>query len=355
MSRKGIKDKCRIENIDLDKLQKLIDSKHTYRYVEFCSLLGLEKLQGNSKIKQLSELNAICEYEKEGTKFRFIRIRSQNEIVLYDARSKYIPFIECILIDMLLDKIEKGECHNGIYYITTPQSLLRLGMVNENFLLFHSNEQKWEYRRAVAKYHHEDFTVKEINDFMSTTYRHILKPIVRDSYKSLDNKRGLMIQRGYKLFLQGEDKSRTYRNVLSSSREGQVLTNISGKVLEQLGISSMDKLYTHSADIINQFYATCDELCKQELGYDGFYDCYALSINQERLEKIYNWNLCSAQQVLNNKMVERIGEAKQLNRLTGQSRKNLINAVINLETDYDFQGDYNRFVAEKNKNNKEGF
>lgn len=46
-SRKGIEDKTHIENLDIEKLQKLIDSKRDYRYSEFCPMIGLPKLQGN--------------------------------------------------------------------------------------------------------------------------------------------------------------------------------------------------------------------------------------------------------------------------------------------------------------------
>ena len=346
MSRKGVRDKCHIENIDMEKLQKLIDSGRTYRYVEFCPMIGLEKLQGDSKIKQLAELGAICEYEKESTKFKFIRLRSDDEIVLYNERSKYTPLIENLLLEFLLKKIEYGECENGIYYTTTPQSLFYLGMVNENFLLLHSSTHKWQYKKAAVKYHRGDFDMKDINAFMSITYRHILKPIVRDSFKSIDNKRGIVIQRAYKAFIQGEE-ARTYKNILLTSREGQVLTGIVGKALEQIGIEGLDKLYTKPLDTINEFYSICDIMCKQELGYDGFYDCYALSINEERMKKIRNWNYAAMQQELNKRTIERVENAKQLEKLASKSKTNLVEAVIDIETAYNFQDDYDKFVGER--------
>lgn len=339
MSRKGIKDKNRLKGIKLDKLQELIDSGRLYRYVEFCPIIGIERLQGDSKIKQLTELNAICEYEKENTKFKFIRMRSEDEIVLYNERSKYTPIIEYLLTEYLLDKVEKGECENGIYFLTTPQSLLKLGMVNENFLLIHSNSRKWDYRRAALTYHRSDFSMKDINYFLSATYANILKPIIRDSFKSIDNKRGIMIQRGFTLYMDN-DGIRTYRNVLTTSREGQLIANITGRALGQLGISSTDKLYQKPNAVVNKFHRICDTLCKEELGYDGFYDCYALSINEERLEQIYNWNYYAAQKALNERVIERISTTKQLDTLTGKSRTNLINAVIDLNTNYNFQSDY---------------
>lgn len=348
MSRKGIKDKNRLKGIKLDKLQELIDSGRLYRYVEFCPIIGIERLQGDSKIKQLAELNAICEYEKENTKFKFIRMRSDDEIVLYNERSKYTPIIEYLLTEYLLDKVEKGECENGIYFLTTPQTLLRLGMVNENFILLRSSQTKWDYRRAALTYHRGDFTMSDVNRFLSITYINILKPIMRDAFKSIDNKRGLIIQRGYKIFINNEG-TRTYRNVLATSREGQKLTNITGRALGELGISSIDKLRYKPNAVLNKFHHICDTLCKEELGYDGFYDCYALSINEERLEQICNWNYYAAQKALNEKIMERISTTKQLDMLTGKSRTNLINAVIDLNTNYNFQSDYKLLTDEREK------
>lgn len=347
-SRKGIKDKCHIENLDRDKLQELIDSGREYRYTEFCPKIGLERLQGDSKIKQLNELGAICEYEKNKTKFKFIKMRSEEEIVLYNERSKYIPIIEYLLIEFLLDKNERGECEGGIYYFTTPQSLLQLGMVNENFALIHSSPHKWECKNAAVKYHHTDFNMRDINTFMTITYRNILKPIIRDSFKSIDNKRGIIIQRGYKVFLQTDDM-RSYRNILVTSREGQMLTSITAQAMEEVGIESMDTLYTMPTEKIKLYYSTCDRLCKEQVGYDGFYDCYALSINEERLRKIHNWNYYSAQKELNRRTIGRVETAKQLEQMSTKSKNNLIDAVIDIETQYNFQSDYERFMDERKK------
>ena len=74
-SRKGVKDKCRIEKLNKEKLQELIDSGCEYSYAKFCPILGIDRFTGNVKEKQLKELEAICEIEKNGTKYRFIRMR----------------------------------------------------------------------------------------------------------------------------------------------------------------------------------------------------------------------------------------------------------------------------------------
>lgn len=343
--RKGVKDKCHIENLDIDKLQKLIDSKRDYRYSEFCPMIGLQRLQGDSKIKQLAELGAICEYEKNKTRFKFIRLRTEDEIILYNERSKYTPLMECMLMELLLEKIDKGECEKGIFYMTTPQVLRTMRMVNDNFILLHSSPIKWAYKTAAIQ-SHTGFNMRDINIFMSITYRNILKPIVRDSFKSIDNKRGIMIQRGYKVF-NVVNGVRVYNNILATSKLGQELTAITGKALEEAGIESIDKLFYKPMRQIKDFYAICDALCQQRLGYDGFYDCYALSISEERLKRVYHWNLESVQREMNKRVIDRVDNAKQLDKLTTISKKTLIGAVIDIESQYDFQYDYENMLLNK--------
>ena len=335
-SRKGVKNKCRIEKLDKEKLQELIDSGCEYSYAKFCPILGLDRFTGNVKEKQLKELEAICEIEKNGTKYRFVRMRDEDEIILFNERAKYLPFIGNLLSEIILEKIKDGECENGIYYLTTPQSLEILGMVNKNFLLFHNNNRKWEYKTEAAKNHVDDFSMKDINTFMSITYSHILKPIIRDSFRSIDNQYGIVIQRAYKCFIKDDDIT-IVQNFLATSKTGQKITAIAGKALEMIGIGSMDKLFLQKQSVIKEYYSICNIMCKEQLGYDMFCQCYAISINEERLTKIYNWSRWAMKKELNRRAVERIESAKQLKHMTINSRDNLINAVIDLNTKYNFK------------------
>lgn len=339
-SRKGIKDKSPLENLDKEKLQELIDSGREYSYAKFCPIIGLQRLTSNSKEKQLKELESICEIEKNGTKYRFVRMRDEDEIVLFNERTKYLPFIGNLLSEIILEKIEMGECENGIYYLTTPQSLEVLGMVNQNFLLFHNNNRKWEYKTEAVKNHRDDFSMRDINTFMSITYSHILKPIIRDSFRSIDNQYGIVIQRAYKCFIKDGDTT-IVQNFLATSKTGQKITAIAGKALETIGIGSMDKLFLQKQSVIKEYYSICNIMCKEQLGYDRFCQCYAISINEERLNKIYNWSRWAMKKELNRRAVGRIKSAKQLKDMATNSRDNLINAVIELNTRYDFREELN--------------
>lgn len=339
-SRKGIKDKKHLNNLNIEKLKELIDSGKEYSYAKFCPMIGLERLQGTSKDSQLKSLEIICEYEKVGTKYKFLRLRKEDEIVLYDDKAKYLPFIGTFMYQLFMEKERAGECTDGLYYITTPQVLKEIGMVNRNYTYLHNHKNKWEYRNITYQNHKEDFSKHEINAFMDITYRQILRPIIRDSFKLIDNQYGVAVQRAYKCYcIVGE--SRIYSNHLVTSKIGQQITWIARDALEEIGVDSMDKLYVMKASIIRKYYDLCNKLCKERLNFDGFCQCYAISAKPNSVGAIYNWNKEAIRRELNKRIIERIKTAKSLGGLRDNSKNNLIDAVISLDTDYDFEAEYN--------------
>ena len=345
-SRKGIKDKKHLKNLDMEKLQELIDSGKEYNYSKFCPMLGLEKLNSHSKESQLKALEIICEYEKVGTKYKFLRLREDDEIVLYDDRAKYLPFIGTFMYQLFMEKEKAGECVNGLYYITTPQALQELGMVNRNYTYLHNHKNKWEYRDIAYRNHKEDFNKYEINSFMDITYRQILRPIIRDSFRLIDNQYGVAVQRAYKCYcIVGEN--RIYSNHLVTSKIGQQITWIARDALEEIGVDSMDKLYVMKASTIRKYYDLCNKLCKERLNYDGFCQCYAISAKPNSVGAVYNWNKEAIRRELNKRIVERIKTAKSLGKLRGDSKDNLINAVIYLQASYDFEKEYKLIMEDE--------
>lgn len=340
-SRKNIKDKNRLGGLDYEALRKLVESGKEYSYVQFCPMIGIQRQAGNSKEKQLKDLNAICEIKKNGTKYQFVRMRTSDEIVLYTERAKYLPFIANILIEIILERMRGDEYDNKIYYLTTTQVLHSLGMVNQNFLLLQSNKYKWEYKQAASQNHRGDFTMKEINTFMYVTYSDILKPIVRNAFRSIDDHYGIIVQRAYKCFTKYNDEI-IVQNFLATSKIGIEIGEIAGKALEMVGVESMSQLFRQKKKVIEEYYKICNVLCKEHLGFDKFCQCYAISIHEERLNKIYNWSQHAMKQELNRRTIEKIKNTniKKFKDMTINGRDNLINAVIELDTKYDFKQEF---------------
>ena len=114
------KDKSRIETLNIKNLYKLINDDRLYGYREFCRILEIPILNAGSasQQKQLRELNMICEYEKDGNKYRFIKIRSEDELVFYNERAIYAPLIKYIISEKFLTNECKDMMIDGILYIT---------------------------------------------------------------------------------------------------------------------------------------------------------------------------------------------------------------------------------------------
>lgn len=339
-SRKGIKDKNHLENLDKVKLQELIDSNKEYSYAKFIPMIGLERLRGNAKESQMKKLETICKYKKIGTKYKFLRMRRNDEIVVYNNKEKYLTFIGTIMVQIVLDKQKKNECDNGLYYMTTPQMLLELGMVNQNFSCFHNNKHKWAYKKIVQEKHPDDFSMFEINIFMSNVYAKILQPIIRDSLKVLGDKYGVSVQKAYKCYKHKDNGFIEYSNHLADGKVGEQIEEIINKSLESVGIKSIDRIYVSKPETIRKYYESCNEMCKDILGYDGFCQCYAFSIDKEVNNGGYNWSKEAIRHELNKRVIERIESAKMLYMLRIKSRNNLVDAVISLDTRYDFDSEY---------------
>ena len=71
------------------------------------------------------------------------------------------------------------------------------------------------------------------------------------------------------------------------------------------------------------------------LGYDGFYNCYAMVVNTQRIQ----YNITELKKELNQKIKNRVLTAKSLDTLTNVNRKIFIDAMIDEKTEYDFKTD----------------
>lgn len=339
-----------LEGLNPDAFYKLINSDKLYGYREFCRILGIPIVASgtNSQLKQLDMINMLCEYEKENSKFRFIRMRDASDIDLFVRGSSYAYLIKCSLAQYLLsDNYSADKFVDGALFLTMSKLMEICGMVNKNFNIARIAPPYKKY--LIASSHTDDFGTQagnayaNLNYFLEASYS-IIKAIVRDAIKSMDNERSITIQRGYVLYKEYEDRANVIEKVLAFSPEGREIERICGDVLTELKIKRVNDLYYRNKKTTQQFYSRCNELCRERLGYDGFYNCYALQINERRMEYMLGTSYCRA---LNYRVQERICNATQLNILGNKFKDNLTDAVISLNTSYDFAQDYQSAKQEK--------
>lgn len=85
-----------LEIKDINKLQELIDDNVELNYRNLTDFLELPYLRGNAKRVQLKLLNELCEYEKNNTKYKFIRMLDykNNNAVIINNKSVTISSIK---------------------------------------------------------------------------------------------------------------------------------------------------------------------------------------------------------------------------------------------------------------------
>lgn len=341
MTEKNKKRKNWLEGLKPEAFYKLINSDKLYGYREFCRILNIPIAGSgtNSQSRQLEMINMLCEYEKEGSKFKFIRVRNEQDIEVFQEQLSYIQLFKYSLTQAFSQEEFQKNIQDDMLFITMPKLMEMCGMVNKNFGIFRnaSEHKKWiismvhknEFGRGVDNYNN-------LKRFVDVAYD-VIKPIVRDALKSMDNEHSITINKGYVLYKELDNGVSLKKRVLKGINEGEEVFKICGDVLSEFNIKKMNDLYFGNTEKIQQFYDRCNELCKERLGYDGFYDCYAININPKRIEYMLNVDYT---QVLNNKAKEKLNETKLLEEIANKFKKNMISATTDINTHYDFDQDY---------------
>lgn len=344
---KGSREKSHIESLDWEKLEEITGNNTLYGYREFCRLLNIPiKSSGSgSQIKQLNELSMVCEYEKTNTKYKFIRMRNQDEIMLYRERSSFTPLIEYCLTEKFLELNEKDDVNiqNGILFFSMGTILSWCGIVHENFEYVRKSRKQPEHKIAIA-YKHQ-FDLQEMTRFVDISYEKILKPMVRNALRAMDNKKSIVIHKGFRLYKKSGD-GRIYKNILGTSSLGRQIEKIISDTYTEFNIRNAQDLFFAKKEIQQQVYDRYNELCRERLDYDGFFDCYAIVVNRTRSQH----NLEVLRHEINARIQTKMDASPHLKSLPSGSKDKFIGMMIDLNTEVNFREDvdeYNRIALKR--------
>ena len=332
-----------LETLDMDKLRYLTTTDKLYGYRELCRIvhLPIKSSGSNSQIKQLGALSNVCEYEKIGSKYKFIHMRSPEEIQLYESRATFTPLVEYCLSEKFLDLSESKNqyYHDGIIYLSMGTMLEWAGVVHKNYNYI--KNKNYEGRIAISSI--QNFNVRELNQFLTISYDQILKPIIRTALKSMDNKRSITLFRSYKLFTIDKTGYKAYTCATSEMPLGQELEHIMANVYTEFNIKSIQSIFFAPKEVQAQVNKRANELCKEKLGYDGFYDCYGLVVHTERTKH----NLERMKHEINQRTQTKVLDSKALDKLTTDSKKQFVNTMIDLDTNANFKNDFEEYYRMK--------
>lgn len=115
---------------------EMLEKKRYKNYKELCEALGWEVTNGNSKKKQMKELNMICKYEKEGYAFVIKEVYKQPTEQLDGGL--FVGDIEILILDML------ARAEGNTVSLTTKNLYRELELVNDTYVNHYTVEGKYK-------------------------------------------------------------------------------------------------------------------------------------------------------------------------------------------------------------------
>ena len=151
----------------------MLEQKIYKNYKELCGAMGWEIYSGgNTKKKQLKELNNLCNYHKEGNKFIIDEV-FENPILVFDnKRSQIMNELQTMIFYLALK-----EGSNELI-ISKNRLLIALGLLNVNFMNIMCHKEKYAEYRNIPTY--------QVNEVISVAYTRICNHL-NNTLKKLDD------------------------------------------------------------------------------------------------------------------------------------------------------------------------
>lgn len=301
--------------MDRQKLQILLDTQTELNYKDFCEYLEIPIKTGNSKIKQLKEIDSICKREMtSSTKFKIVEIYQEIfTLNKYDNRSKTLPNIEYILMSTLS---KNEELNNGVLFASCKDLLRTCYMINDNY--YNILNKKDTYSTYIGeKYNFDDSFIEYVNKGYG-----ILKPSMESALNSMEKRKEICVTTGYKVKRNNKDNENNnciYDYVSVTDELGCELFKIQGDAMRELGINNYTAFYSKGGTKLKKdYYDLCTKMIKYKSkndqlwiennwNYEKFTQCYAITLNVNKIKyDLETLNIAKKElnKLTNNKMHE---------------------------------------------------
>lgn len=332
------KNQSNIKDIDYGNLEKLKQEHCWLNYRQLCECLNIPYLNGCSKQKQINELRSICELEQDATKYRINSICDNREIILFNNRSVYLPYIELLLLNTF------NSLESDILFVTTKEILILCNMINKNYESLLNSDM---YFNSMLVAQANNFNHQDFYKYLSSSYNSVLQPIVTTALNSMENRKEISINKGFRLYkkikINNIEIISPAVEVTETDALGKELFKIDGNVLTKMGLTNMSDLYGQYSWRKQEYYSECNKmlqwLCKNDpmwienkWDFDCYYRCNAIILNVERIKN----NIGSLKNELNLKIQSRLLTTKTLDTLRNIDRKQFVKATISKEGEYEY-------------------
>ncbi len=174
----GMGDRNNMENsfeLIRDNLYK-INAGHTYTYKSLCTILGLQYYSGgNSKKRQLREIEQFMELEKVGRSYRVIKIYDTPLPGTVHGNEKYMGLLQDILIKYLSTIEPTGLAMMRHVYISPMGLAYCCGIVNEEYENINRGNDIGRMKELAEK----DIQEKDVQDFCRRMYQFATQALKR--------------------------------------------------------------------------------------------------------------------------------------------------------------------------------
>lgn len=311
------------------KIKNLKEGQVIKNYKELCTVLEIKVSSGNTKIKQLNELQMYCNFVKDKNKFIINEIYETPILMLDRTNNKYIDLIANILISYLHTK---DITTKKSITLTAGNMMEILGLVNENYNI--GNRHKRELSQVL------NIDILSVYYFYNNT-RNEFKNIISRSLKSLKNRRVL----DYQLIKTIYTKDKKY--IEATEEDISLIIDIEKIALNKLGLKNFKEVFLKCK--LREFQKIVKKLLPTNWIY--YFDSYKIYIGEIALKIEYE-NMNIKQLELNRRALERTDTRLKLN----DTMKDLIRLKDNLISLIMYDLDLaDNIILKYNENKKEIF
>lgn len=242
--------------------------------------MNIEIKSGNTKIKQLKDLNIYCKYHKEGNKYIIDQIYENPKLKLDDIlkskNNKYIKLLSNIILEYLYNNSE------DLKEIPLMKLFSILGITNDNY--YYGDKFKKELSQLY------NVQLASIYYFYSNT-KNEYKKIIERCLNNLQNRSVLFWD--HCIMIIDKENNKVFKADKEFKKE---ILNTQKEVLQYLNYNNLYELFRNKKDV-NKF----NQLIKKEIGYN-YYFAYDITIGDKAIEIEYNSILKSN---INNLIIDR--------------------------------------------------
>lgn len=288
-----------LEGLNESKIIKGVEFKN---YKEMCMELSIKPKAGNSKAKQMKELEVYYfDYTQQGHKIKITKVHNLNDFQkrVRTLKVSYKDYIEELIISLMIDDVKGREANNPtkedkLYdelIVSQGQLAKAISVVNKNYSVCMFNKGTYSH---VAGYN------KDIVDDWSNSFQGFLKRAIKGAIQNLRDRRLIIYEMRYSVceyntndlqkvvdkdgdeYLGFHTNRRNLNIRLATHEEKRRIVAIEKESLIPFGVGNIRELFeTHGMEGFNKYKDIITNRLINELQIQSYFLSYALSFDDE--------------------------------------------------------------------------